>query len=374
MNGNPLVLGAVGVLALGVVAASRRGSRDEQDGEFFHVTEAENVPDILASGFLPGWGDVGFGVYFYGTYESARAYARKGGWDKKLRHPALLVVRDPRIRKIESYEIHGSWDASKYADMYVFDGDENNEDAPIRFAEVIDEGPIPVTKAKKGSRAVSRFGIPPRSVTIQVALPDAIRRNATHPDFTIAWPSFRPDDGVHVVDDRYGNMLEILVASGGKLSHPLSSPDCIRAWQKLSALSDYFRKLRFPLRVYRGVRMTRSAIVATGFDGMAVHEEDWTVNPQAGNHWTVNRQIANRFATGEHDAANFEPDFEREGGLPAHEVLLSGIVERPEDVNWHRTLTDYLVYTLGSEGRLNTAEEQVNSSRVTQVKSIPVRR
>lgn len=219
--------------------------------------------------------------------------------------------------------------------------------------------------AARGSRALAG------RVTIQVALPDAIRRHAHDPDFVLAWPDLRPDDGVRVVDDRHGNMLEILVAGGGKLRHPLSISDCIRAWQKLTALQDYFGKLRFPLRVYRGIRMTRSATVAIGFDGATVGQD---VTSQAGNHWTVNRQIANRFATGEHEAANFEPDFEREGGLSAHEVLLSGVVQHPKDVDWHRTLTDYLVYTLGSEKNLNVAEEQVNSSKVMKVTSIPVRR
>lgn len=724
MRSDLLALGSVAALAAaGIAASRRRGSRDEEDGEFFHVTEAENVPDILASGFVAGWGDVGFGVYFYGTYESARAYARKGGWDKKLRHPALLVVRDPRIRKIALHEIHGSWDASKYADMYVLDGDEDDEDAPIRPAEVADEGPIPPARAKKvkkgsparrepteshaasrdllpglyyhgrtsnstafdpaktgdrwannqdgpgfyftsdprdartyahpdgvvlraklqprklvphtgrvpvaqvdrllrqapdledvltnwdedprvayrellaavtrpsspweaflevwgeayrragdnaawlagmtalgydgvvspsswgtgedgrpvqhvvmfspdriqdvevferrrGSRSTASARVDPdlrvawgealrgwldspaarvtlgpklstklnpwhyggcrilaealhrlwrdsrivgvdagglddhadivhllvahaggywdadgfhatpkdalewvekiadapceivsynpvhaqgiassvaevdalvaaiRSalgpmrwnpaqrgsqstastrVTIRVALPDAIRRHAQMPDFGMAWPSFRPDDSVRVVDDRHGNMLEILVASGGKLSHPLSPSDGIRAWQKLAALQDYFGKLRFPLRVYRGLRVNGDWVAPGG-------------HAFGGNHWTVNRQIAQRFATGDHDAANWEPSAwpethgESREGCSTHEVLLSGVIECVEDVNWHRTLTDYLVYTLGSETHLNTAEEQVHSSRVTRVKSIPVRR
>ena len=569
MNGNLLALGTASALAAaGFVASAKRGSRDEYDGAFFHVTEAENVPGILADGFVAGWGDVGFGIYFYGTYESARAYARKGGWDKKLRHPALLVVRDPRIRQVESFEIHGSWDASKYADMYVFDGDEDNEDAPIRFAEVVDEGPIPAKKTKKGSRATreptgqaassllpgpwyhgrtsqstafdpahtgdrwannqdgpgfyftsdprdartyaypsgvvlqarldprklvphagrvpagqvdrllrqapdladvltnwdedprvayrkllavatrqptpweafltawgeayrragdnaawmagmvalgydgvvspSSWGVgedgqpvqhvvvfnPERirdvevierrggantrvargsrardaGVILQVALPDAIRRNASNPDFVLAWPSFRPHEGVTVVDDRHGNMLEILAASGGKVQLPLSTSDAIRAWQKLSALHDYFGKLRFPLRVYRGVRMCQSSLVAVG--GPEPREDDWS----AGRHWTVNRQIARRFATGEHDAANFEPDYEREHALPAREVLLAGVIQDPADVDWHRTLTDYLVYTLGSEDQLNVAEEQVHSARVTSIRTLPVTR
>jgi len=162
-------------------------------------------------------------------------------------------------------------------------------------------------------------------------------------------------------------MLEILAAGGWKVQLPLSASDSIRAWQKLSALPAYFGALRFPLRVYRGVRMCRSSLVAVG---VAEPQEDWST----GRHWTVNRQIAHRFATGEHEAANFEPDFEREHGLPAREVLLAGVIQRPEDVDWHRTLTDYLVYTLGSEDQLNVAEEQVHSARVTSIRELSVTR
>ena len=79
-----------------------------------------------------------------------------------------------------------------------------------------------------------------------------------------------------------------------------------------------------------------------------------------GAHWTVNKQIAHRFATGEHDAADYLHD-------DAEGVVFEGVVERPEDVNWQRTLTDYLVYTRGCKGDVNQAEEQINSTKVTRV-------
>jgi hypothetical protein len=42
----------------------------------FHVTTREIAHDIAAHGFLGGWGDIGFGVYFYGALGSAVRYAR----------------------------------------------------------------------------------------------------------------------------------------------------------------------------------------------------------------------------------------------------------------------------------------------------------
>ena len=117
-----LALGVVGALA--AVGALRRGSRSNAP-RYYHVTTREAADDILANGFLPGWGDVGFGVYFYGSPESARAYAARGGWDKSLlgEHTVILGVEDARIRKILNHELDAAWDKSKYSDMYVLDVD-----------------------------------------------------------------------------------------------------------------------------------------------------------------------------------------------------------------------------------------------------------
>lgn len=121
-----LALGAVGALA--AVGVLRRGSRSNEP-RYYHVTSREAADDILANGFLPGWGDVGFGIYFYGSPESARAYAVRGGWDKSLlgEHVVILSVEDVRIRKILNHELDAAWDKSKYSDMYVLDVDEADD-------------------------------------------------------------------------------------------------------------------------------------------------------------------------------------------------------------------------------------------------------
>ena len=121
-----LALGVVGALA--AVGALRRGSRSKGP-RYYHVTTREAADDILANGFLPGWGDVGFGVYFYGSPESARAYAARGGWDRSLldEHVVILGVEDARIRQILSHELDAAWDKSKYSDMYVLDVDEDDD-------------------------------------------------------------------------------------------------------------------------------------------------------------------------------------------------------------------------------------------------------
>jgi hypothetical protein len=193
---------------------------------------------------------------------------------------------------------------------------------------------------------------PARRVTLQIATPQEIqaayeieRANKGNPP--VVWPSFDSSIGLTLWDDRFGSLVEMFW--GGIESFDPRSPlpfhKAEDLWERFSVLPAYFNRLRFPLRVYRGIRVP----------------EGYSVKMQGpGPHWTVNRQIARRFATGEHDAADSLDD-------DAEGVILEGVVERPEDVNWQRTLTDYLVYTSGHEGDLDQAEEQINSTKVTRV-------
>ena len=87
-----------------------------EHGSYYHVTERDYVPDIVENGFLGGWGDVGFGVYFYGNLGEARGYLSKGGWDGKLEDPVILVVQDGEIEKMD--DLDPEWDEAKYADMW----------------------------------------------------------------------------------------------------------------------------------------------------------------------------------------------------------------------------------------------------------------
>jgi hypothetical protein len=92
---------------------------------YYHVTEREDAAPILATGFLGGWGDVGFGVYFHGTLERALDYASKGGWDGRLTDPVVIEIRDSRLVRVEP---HADWEASQYEDMFWFELNEADED------------------------------------------------------------------------------------------------------------------------------------------------------------------------------------------------------------------------------------------------------
>jgi hypothetical protein len=89
--------------------AARRESRStatpswSDPVKLWHVTDPKAAADIVKNGFRGGWGDVGFGVYFYSNMSDAVAYGEDGGWDHKLVKFAVLeaVVPDHLVQDIE---------------------------------------------------------------------------------------------------------------------------------------------------------------------------------------------------------------------------------------------------------------------------------
>jgi len=96
----------------------------------FHVTERETATRILEEGFLGGWGDVGFGVYFWTDETVCRAYAKNGGWDGLIEDPVVLVVEDTSLRPISAWDIHPDWDPKPYLSMLWRPMDEDDPDMP----------------------------------------------------------------------------------------------------------------------------------------------------------------------------------------------------------------------------------------------------
>jgi hypothetical protein len=192
--------------------------------------------------------------------------------------------------------------------------------------------------------------LPTRSVVLRVATPREIQRayaagldSDWEVNPPVVWPSFDDSTGLTLWDDLFGNLTEIFWGEAEPFDPSSALPfrKAEELWTRFSILPAYFNRLRFPLRVYRGLRISPG----------------YTAKTQApGPHGTVNSKIALRFATGEHEAATQDED--------AEGVVLEGIVERPEDVNWRRTLTDYLMY---SDDPHQEAEEQINSTKVTRV-------
>jgi len=83
----------------------------------YHVTERSSVDDIMANGFMGGYGDLGYGVYFFNDIETAEDYAMDGGWDSSIKNPIVLAVSDPDIQPVMPDSINPAWDQNYYQGM-----------------------------------------------------------------------------------------------------------------------------------------------------------------------------------------------------------------------------------------------------------------
>lgn len=94
--------------------------------EFFHVTDRENAEEIVRSGFLGGWGDVGYGVYAFDNIVNAREYAANGGWDRQLVDPVIIVFSTLEMSKVIP---EPSWpNPDDYLSVFWKELDDRNEE------------------------------------------------------------------------------------------------------------------------------------------------------------------------------------------------------------------------------------------------------
>ena len=221
MNGRTLTLGIVAGLAVAGLAR-QRGGRNHLP-TLYHVTTREASDDILRNGFLPGWGDIGLGVYFYGSEREAMRYAQKGGWDGALRgeHVVVLAVRDPHIRRMGDADLDLSWDRSRYADMWFWE--ERNEDAymvPSSVSVASDLGIVGANRgARKGSASLNLRGGRNTEALRSDLLPAALRD--TH-DLVVTeiqkrtshWEPTGVEKGVTSVPYTYHTLVAVLYPKG----------------------------------------------------------------------------------------------------------------------------------------------------------------
>lgn len=114
----------------------------------FHVTERETAALILEEGFLGGWGDVGFGVYFWTNETACRAYAKHGGWDGLQTDPVILEVIDPSLIPMDLSALPPGWNKELYASMLWRPLDEEDTERPwrpegLRLLDTSEPGPEP---------------------------------------------------------------------------------------------------------------------------------------------------------------------------------------------------------------------------------------
>ncbi len=121
---------------------------------YFHVCDREDAVDIIANGFLGGWGDVGFGSYFYGNPGEAESYAMKGGWDGDLVDPVILEIETNEVEKVIP---EPSWpNPEDYSDVWFKPMDEDNEElawkpASVRMLMEVPRAPVRVKKNALGA-------------------------------------------------------------------------------------------------------------------------------------------------------------------------------------------------------------------------------
>ncbi len=89
--------------------------------KLWHVTHKDNLASILADGFEAGWGDNGFGVYFFNDLSAASDYAYTGGWDGELSiDDAVLIEAECDDNDPFPVEIQPDWpNPEDYDAVYV---------------------------------------------------------------------------------------------------------------------------------------------------------------------------------------------------------------------------------------------------------------
>lgn len=109
--------------------------------QLYHVTSPDSAVAIIHEGFLGGYGDVGFGVYFYDNLNDAVTYGRKGGWDGGLDAFAVLETRVPSAR-VQYIEPHPEWpDPEAYENVRFVELNQDLPDEPLRVtAQIVAEG------------------------------------------------------------------------------------------------------------------------------------------------------------------------------------------------------------------------------------------
>ena len=323
-----LALGVVG--ALSAAGALRRGSRGNGP-RYYHVTTREAADDILANGFLPGWGDVGFGVYFYGSPESARAYAARGGWDKSLlgEHAVILGVEDARIRKILNHELDAAWDKSKYSDMYVLDVDEADDGhlKVDRASLYLDLGRITAGSRdpKIQTKAVVKRYSPKRLQDMDLS----------DPLVSISWGDKEKTVTVGDIFD-HGLIEELDVEYDVSPAAEL---------ERLIEFSRWVSSLKFPLRIYRGLNLDLN--------------EDYRSEFGEIQYWSTKERVALGFARQE---SMFSSDPTRKG------QLLTAELRSPDLIDWVGTLAYFLTYADEYELVL---EAEVQPIRVQEFRARP---
>jgi hypothetical protein len=93
----------------------------------YHTTERTEVQDIIQNGFRGHYASLGEGIYFYGSIESARTFARNRSY-RSFKDPVILAIEDDRPEKVTSYDIGAGQDYRVYADVWFLFLEEDSDE------------------------------------------------------------------------------------------------------------------------------------------------------------------------------------------------------------------------------------------------------
>ena len=119
----------------------------------YHVTKSESASEIVVNGFMGGWGDAGFGVYFYNSLSNAEAYAARGGWNGCLDPvDAVIIAVTIPVSEVEYIPVHPAWpNPQDYEDVLWHEMDGDDDLALWTPQREIVKGPSDAIEAVHGS-------------------------------------------------------------------------------------------------------------------------------------------------------------------------------------------------------------------------------
>lgn len=167
--------------------------------------------------------------------------------------------------------------------------------------------------------------------------------------------------GASVVEERLPSEQSTWTVHGYKITYDdlwnISPRIDERGTEGADEAASLLNTLQFPLTIYRGMNVA---------PGKSVKPIVFGNRPDP---WTWSRGVAEHFANLTHDSA-FDSGKVVRGGKP---VLLSAIVDSPDDVDWAETMDLYLGFSVSSWSEKHT-ENEIVVRRARDVQEIPLTR
>jgi hypothetical protein len=136
---------------------------------YYHVTDRQSAHEIMQHGFFGGYGDVGYGAYFWNNPEYAHAWGGTGSYNNNLSDSVILEIKDHApISAMHGF--HPDWEdeRDKYENMSYVPMDENNDEATWRPSSIkIYHDPKAQSTSPKARPKLPKSSIKPKQPPIK---------------------------------------------------------------------------------------------------------------------------------------------------------------------------------------------------------------